>query len=96
MSLSVIVFIIYILISEYIIIKTTLELESKGTDEDIEFLLLMIFLAPVVFFLGVMYMILEPILNRTVWKEKLMEQNEEIVSKMLPDVLKKYKIYFKN
>lgn len=96
MSISEIVFIIYILISEYIIIKAALETESKGTTVDILFLLLMIILAPIIFFLAVMYIILEPILNRTIWKAKLMKQKEEIVSVELPKALEKYRNYFKN
>lgn len=96
MSISAIVFIIYILISEYITIKTTLETESKGTVIDIIFLLIMIILAPVVIFFCVMYIILEPILNRTIWKAKLMKEKEEIVSVELPKALEKYRNYFKN
>ena len=96
MSISAIVFIIYILISEYIIIKTTLETESKGTAIDITFLLIMIILAPAVIFFCTMYIILETILNRTIWKTKLMEQKEEIVSVELPKALEKYKNYFKD
>lgn len=96
MSISAIVFIIYILISEYITIKTTLETESKGTAKDITFLLIMIILAPVVIFFCIMYTIIEPILNRTIWKAKLMKEKEEIVSVELPKALEKYKNYFKN
>lgn len=96
MSISAIVFIIYILISEYITIKITLETEPTSTFKDITFLLIMIILAPVVILFCAMYIILTPIFNRTTWKEKLMEEKEEIVSETLPKVLKKYKNYFKD
>lgn len=96
MSISAIVFIIYILISEYITIKATLETESKGTANDIRFLLVIIILAPIIIFFCIMYTILEPILNRTIWKEKMMKEKEEIVSVELPKALEKYRNYFKN